>query len=152
MYPVRGGRTESDADKSQRSRRRIPLTSFTLLTVPEESMLSGYLKRVEAIDVSMMERSLKAEGKAWPCSSGYQAKDSLPSPPSSQPTFGDCMFAGKSDDRQLEHELDKFMGALTAAESPDAVIKIIARSKFSKLRPSKPAAEMGRQPTMCCGM
>ncbi|KAK7894349.1 hypothetical protein LTR67_006110 [Exophiala xenobiotica] len=121
-------------------RRRIPLTSFTLLTVPEESMLSGYLKRVEAIDVSMMERSFKAEGKAWPGSSGYRAKVSLPSPPSSQPTFDDCMFAGKPDNVQLEHELDKFMGALTAAESPDAVIKTIATSKSSKLRPCKPAA------------
>jgi hypothetical protein len=140
MYPVRGARTEYDADKSHRSRRRIPLTSFTLLTVPEESMLSGYLKRVEAIDVSMMERSFKAEGKAWPGSSGYRAKVSLPSPPSSQPTFDDCMFAGKPDNVQLEHELDKFMGALTAAESPDAVIKTIATSKSSKLRPCKPAA------------
>ncbi|KAK5501294.1 hypothetical protein LTR26_000987 [Exophiala xenobiotica] len=121
-------------------RRRIPLTSFTLLTVPEDSMLSGYLKKVEAIDVSMMERSLRAEGKAWPCSSGYQAKDSMPSPPSSQPPFDYCMFAGKSDNVQLEHELDKFMGALTAAESPDAVIKTIATSKSSKLRPCKPAA------------
>ncbi|KAK5459655.1 hypothetical protein LTS15_003784 [Exophiala xenobiotica] len=122
-------------------RRRIPLTSFTLLTVPEEPMLSGYLKRVEAIDVSMMERSLRAEGKAWPGgSSGYQAKDSLPSPPSSQPTFDESITDGKSDNVQLEHELDKFMGALTAAQAPDAVIKTIARSKSSKLHPSKPVA------------
>jgi len=103
-------------------------------------MLSGYLKKVEAIDVSMMERSLRADGRAWPCSSGYQAKDSLPSPPSSQPTFDDCITDSKADDSQPEHELDKFMGALTAAESPDAVIKTIARSKSSKLCPSKPAA------------
>lgn len=103
-------------------------------------MLSGYLKRVEAIDVSMMERSLKAEGLAWPDSSGYQAKDSLSSPPSSPPVFDDCTIDSKADDSQPEHELDKFMGALTAEESPDAVIKTIARSKSSKLCPSKPAA------------
>ncbi|KAL6243288.1 hypothetical protein RBB50_009840 [Rhinocladiella similis] len=115
---------------SREERRQIPLTSFTLLTVPEDSMLSHYLKKVETIDVSMMERSLRSEGKPWPVRS---AKDSLPSPPASQSSSHDDVTCSKEDTAQLELDLDKFMGSITASDSPDAVIRTIARSKASML-------------------
>ncbi|KIW20542.1 hypothetical protein PV08_01117 [Exophiala spinifera] len=115
-------------------RRQIPLTSFTLLTVPEEPMLSQYLKKVETIDVSMMERALRSEGKLLPVRS---AEDSLPSPPASQSSSSHDGQPPCSDKAaaqlKLELELDKFMGSLTASDSPDAVIRTIARSKSSML-------------------
>lgn len=93
-------------------------------------MLSHYLKKVETIDVSMMERSLRSEGKPWPVRS---AKDSLPSPPASQSSSHDDVTCSKEDTAQLELDLDKFMGSITASDSPDAVIRTIARSKASML-------------------
>lgn len=72
-------------------------------------MLSEYLRRVDAIDVSLMKRSFDSETG-----------------------FGRETSTSKASQRELEVELDKFMGALTATESPDAVIKTIVASKSCK--------------------
>ncbi|KIW38254.1 uncharacterized protein PV06_09235 [Exophiala oligosperma] len=134
-----GSHTTTLARVSREQRRQIPLTSFTLLTVPEDSMLSHYLKKVDTIDVSMMERSLRSEGKAWPV---RPAEDSLPSPPDSQSSSHDDVSRPREGDAvaRLELDLDKFMGSITASDSPDAVIKTIARSKSSMLCSCRSAA------------
>jgi len=67
-------------------------------------MLSEYLRSVDTIDVSVMKRSCKPETR-------FVQKTSKP------------------EASKVELELDKFMGALTAMDSPDAVTKTITAAK-----------------------
>ncbi|OAP61246.1 hypothetical protein AYL99_03447 [Fonsecaea erecta] len=113
---------------NREERRRIPLTAFALVTVPDDPMLSVYLREMEAIDISMEQRMCGAtlEARSSSC-----AMANGPSPPRhvDNPSMNKDNLTGKVQASGIELELDKFMASLTATVSPDAVIKTIASTK-----------------------
>ncbi|ETI23489.1 hypothetical protein G647_05291 [Cladophialophora carrionii CBS 160.54] len=137
-------------------RRRVPLTHFTLLTVPEDPMLCAYLRSKESVDVSLEKRMSGAQLEG-PTRLGFSStpapdsnsssvtidravqlhstKDRLPA------TAASCGIPKRDAASQSELDLDKFMASLTAQESPDVVIQTIASTKAVHstipLRPSK---------------
>ncbi|KIW97323.1 uncharacterized protein Z519_02715 [Cladophialophora bantiana CBS 173.52] len=119
------------APVKREDRRRIPLTAFTLLTVPEDPMLSVYLRNKEAIDISMerrMSRS-KPEARSSPCAASDSANGRPQLHHVGDSSIDKDQVTSKLHASGMELELDKFMGTITATESPDAVIKTIASTK-----------------------
>ncbi|KIX09916.1 uncharacterized protein Z518_00997 [Rhinocladiella mackenziei CBS 650.93] len=114
------------ARAKKEARRKIPLTSFTLLTVPEGSMLSEYLKDMDTIDIRLLEKDFSShttDSRSRPVShlSKTPSRDQLSTNHGAKDV--------QASDFQLELELDKYMAAITATESPNAVVRTIAASK-----------------------
>ncbi|KAK4946251.1 hypothetical protein LTR10_014763 [Elasticomyces elasticus] len=120
---------------TRKCHRHIPLTAYTLLTVPEGSMLSVFEKS-DTVDMGhrLMELSMETEPKDSVSGSEPRGRGAC----ESAITQYDAALDNEEDtnssstqDQQLEMDLDKFMGAITAYCSPQDVIKTIAASKGS---------------------
>ncbi|OAL20776.1 hypothetical protein AYO20_11483 [Fonsecaea nubica] len=127
-------------------RRRIPLTAFTLVTVPEDSMLSVYLRSREAVDTSMETRMSSQEGR--PSSSCRNSHSTRQSPQRLHDNDDAATVKDKATGKEqsasnssMELELDKFMAALTATVSPDAVIRTITSTKGIKLQAKRETSQ-----------
>src|SRR5882757_2068893 len=121
----------------QYSRRQIPLTSFTLLTVPEEPMIDVYLKTKQTIDISFA-KTMSQPDQNSSFSSSVNSDERAPKRlcvNQVSVTDHERAVGAEKLHSKLERALYKFMSAVTATESPDGVIKTIATSKSSKLRP-----------------
>ncbi|KIX96832.1 uncharacterized protein Z520_07552 [Fonsecaea multimorphosa CBS 102226] len=120
-------------ESQEHRRRRIPLTAFALVTVPEDPMLAVYLRNREAIDISMEKRMVRADlaagsnsGTTSDSTIAFTQRRHVDGPSSAAE---DSLNGRVQASSSMELELDKFMATLTATVSPDAVIKTIASTK-----------------------
>ncbi|KIV91245.1 hypothetical protein PV10_05806 [Exophiala mesophila] len=123
-------------------RRRIPLTAFTLLTVPEEPTLSTYLDSKERVDISLMQRMV-THG-TWSTDSvsfagvSFSSRDSVSNLTASKlPTFLEAKSDQNMDldqdfDLDLDLDLEVSIAAITLTECPRAVKKTIVWSRQSR--------------------
>ncbi|KIW27398.1 uncharacterized protein PV07_07139 [Cladophialophora immunda] len=127
------------APVKREERRRIPLTAFTLVTVPEDPMLSVYLRSREAIDISMEKRmsGAKLEARSSSCATSHSTEGVPQLHHVHDPSIDKDKLTGRLRVARMELELDKFMATLTAAESPDAVVETIASTKGLKSHDSR---------------
>lgn len=100
-------------------------------------MLDVYLRTRQTIDISV-EKTMSQPDKSLGSSPSLNSDERAP-----KRRRVDRCSSGSEDvvgttglpQTELELELQKFMAAITATESPDAVIKTIAASKSAALRP-----------------
>lgn len=136
-------RCDSDFCHSQ---RYIPLTAFTLLTVPEESMLSEFAKD-DTVDMGL--RLMRPQAEKGTLRNDSEQRDKVarngtiirnryretatPDRHRDKASVDRNMDTdtNNTDGVRLINDLDKFMGALTARYSPKTVIDTIASSKDS---------------------
>ncbi|KIW71060.1 hypothetical protein PV04_03275 [Phialophora macrospora] len=136
-------RNSTEPPVRREERRRIPLTHFTLLTVPEDPMLCAYLRSKEPVDVSL-EMRMSSPSLDGPTPLNFRSASVPDSEPNSDiidnadqlcltedgiPAIAANHVTKGGNVSELELELDKFMASLTATQSPDAVIQTIASTK-----------------------
>ncbi|KAH0846315.1 hypothetical protein FOPE_12537 [Fonsecaea pedrosoi] len=124
----------------------IPLTAFTLVTVPEDSMLSVYLRSREAVDTSMETRMSSHEGRPSPSCGNSDPTEQSPQRlhDNDDAAIVKDRATGKeqsASNSSMELELDKFMATLTATVSPDAIIRTITSTKGIKLQATRETSQ-----------
>ena len=109
------------------------MTAFTLLTVPEDPMLAAYLRTEGSVNASFGERvaRVNADQTSILSASGSSRNAIQLSVPGDHDCNNEKTTQG-SKVSEFDLELDKFMAALTASESPDAIIKTIVGTKTQK--------------------